>query len=779
MKSQNQNKAAYKLLLNSGQVPKEQLDQAWKEAEASNLSFTQALVKLPNIKEAEVLDLYAKATGTPRVALKELPFDKAIMAKVPIKVAWYYKFFPYKLDNDKLSIAVSQLLDISTLDEIRFGIGLEIQPALAPEKDIEDMLKKHYGLAADTVNKILIKKGEEANTGPMPASLHEVEDIEHLGDGASIAQLVNQIILDAYKKRASDIHLEPFRNKIRLRYRIDGVLHEAPVPVEMRKFFMSIISRIKIMANLNVIEKRMPQDGKMRVKTQDQTLDLRVSCIPTSHGESMGIRILPTKNIYKLDDLGFEPEQLKKIYELIAHPNGVIFVTGPTGSGKSTTLYAALNALNNEERKMITIEDPVEYELEGISQMQINTEIGLTFAQGLRSLLRHDTDVMMVGEVRDFETADTAIRAALTGHLMFSTLHTNDAASGITRLIDIGVEPYLVASSVTAFIAQRLVRLVCPHCKIEETINDETKALIVEDLQVPASSLTKFSRGKGCDTCNKTGYLGRLAIHEILEMTEALHPLVLNRAPAEEIKTKARQLGMMTLRQDGWKKVLKGLTTPEEVLRVAPTDTRFVTVQKIDLVPKAEATPVIQEVPVAAPAVTAAAAAVASPQPAVKNAPPTAAEESAFNDRRKYERIDVQMPVQFKIVNYEGTKSGILKFKKELEQTLYDCESEDISAGGMLLRCPDAPLVKPEVAKTEMKLGDALDVGMIIDLSIQLPDQGKPILCVAKILRMKRSLVMVRDTSRFVFHLSLLFLVIDSMDRLRIEKFCQEFKTKL
>src|SRR3990167_5110692 len=499
-------KTAYKIISESGQVAQEMIERLWKESETSDKSFFQLLLKTGILTESRILEIFSQKTGTPCVNLKGLVIDKGLFSKVPVKFAWYYKFFPFKLQDGKLSIAVSQLLDVTILDEIRFGLGFEIETAFTPEKDIEEMLKRHYGLAAETLDKILTQAPQTDNPAPQAqVSVHEVEDIEKLAVTAYVAQLVNQIILEAYHKRASDIHFEPSRGKIRLRYRIDGVLYEAPVPSEMKKFFVPILSRIKIMANLNIVERRLPQDGKMRVKTQDQTLDLRVSCIPTPHGESVVVRILPTKNMHDLNQLGFDPANLKVFEELLKRPNGIIFLTGPTGSGKSTTLYAGLQRINRDERKVITIEDPVEYEMDGITQIQVAPDIGLTFAKGLRSLLRHDPDIMMIGEVRDLETADIAIRVALTVHLILSTLHTNDAASGVTRLLDIGVEPYLVASSVIAFMGQRLVRVLCKHCRVEDpNASQDTKTRIIHDLGLDPATPVKIWASRGCDACSGT-----------------------------------------------------------------------------------------------------------------------------------------------------------------------------------------------------------------------------------------------------------------------------------
>ena len=492
-------KACYQIILNSGSIPKEELDRIFLRSENSKSSFSELVVQSGLLTEFEMLNIFSKSLGTPVIDLKKVLVDKAMLEKVPIKFAWYYKFFPVKLQEKRLTIAISRLIDVHILDEIRLGLGFEIDIALAKEKEIEEMLKRYYGLGAETVDRILSQSPGEPALATLQ-TVDELEDIEKLVNTASVVQLVNQIILDADQKRGSDIHIEPFRGKVRLRYRIDGILHEAQVPPEMKQFLSSILSRIKIMANLNIVERRLPQDGKARVKTQDQSLDLRISSIPTPLGESMVVRILPSKMIYSLEELGMEPENLALFAELIKKPHGIIFVTGPTGSGKSTTLYAGLRVINTLERKVITIEDPIEYEMEGMTQIQVAPEIGLTFARGLRSMLRHDPNVMMVGEVRDLETADIAIRVALTGHLILSTLHTNDAASGVTRLLDIGVEPYLIASSVVAFMAQRLIRVICPHCKQEDTkVAPEVKKLIQDELGLENEETIKLFTAKVCD----------------------------------------------------------------------------------------------------------------------------------------------------------------------------------------------------------------------------------------------------------------------------------------
>jgi type II secretory ATPase GspE/PulE/Tfp pilus assembly ATPase PilB-like protein len=493
-------KKCFELILESALVKKADLERLFRIVEEEDGSLTRLIVKEGLVEEKELLALYSKKSKVDIVNLKKVEVNPEVFSKVPVKFAWYYRFFPYELSGNTITIAVSTLVDVNFIDEIRFGIGMDVKITLASDKDLEAMLQKHYGVGSDTVDQILTQSSSSDKPAEQSYSIGstDIEDIDKRSEDASVIKIVNQILLDGYKRGASDIHFEPMRGKVRLRYRIDGVMHNAATPPEMHTFISSIVSRIKIMANLNVIEKRLPQDGKARVKTQDQTLDLRVSSIPTPHGESIVIRILPSEMVKELGDLGLEPTDIKAFKELIQRPYGIIFVTGPTGSGKSTTLYAGLSSLNQEKKKLITIEDPVEYEIEGITQIQVAPHLGLTFASGLRSVLRHDPDVMMVGEVRDLETADIAIRIALTGHLILSTLHTNDAASGVTRLLDIGIEPYLISSSVIAFMAQRLVRVICPHCKEEDgDVREEVFEMIRREMQLDSRAQIKVYKGKG------------------------------------------------------------------------------------------------------------------------------------------------------------------------------------------------------------------------------------------------------------------------------------------
>ena len=554
----------YNALLEKNLITKELLDSIVENAISTNQQFKFLLIEEGQLSEETILELLSEKLSIPFINLKQTQIDRALIEKIPIKFASYYKFVPVKIENGVLNIAVSYPLNITTQDEIRTHLGYPIKEILAKEKDIIEILKSLYGLGADTIQEILVSKKEL----PELETVEKVEEIEKLAEGASVIRLVNQIIIDAYNQRATDIHIEPYREEVRLRYRIDGVLQDAKTPPQLKNFLKAITSRLKIMSNLNIVEHRLPQDGRAIVKIHDKTMNLRISCLPTPFGESIVIRILPMQLLFNLENLGFTQRDLEVLEELIKRPHGIIFVTGPTGSGKTTTLYAFLNKINTGKKKIITIEDPIEYEMKNITQVQVLPQIGLDFARGLRSMLRHDPDVMMVGEVRDFETAEIAIRIALTGHLIFSTLHTNDAASGVTRLIDMGIEPYLITSSVLALIAQRLVKVICPKCKKEnKDISSEIKSLIAKELKISELEI-KIYFGKGCEKCNFTGYYERTAIYEILLLNEKINELILKRAPSSEIKKLAIENGMVTLRQNGWQKVIKGITTPDEVINV-------------------------------------------------------------------------------------------------------------------------------------------------------------------------------------------------------------------
>jgi len=643
-----------------------------KEIDASKKSLRQILLEKRVISEDQLLSLLSEKFKLRRVNLKEVSVDKMVLEKVPVRIATYYNFLPLEIKEHTLTIAVAYPLDIKTQDEIRTQLGYDIEMVLVSEEELKSSLNKYYGIGAGTMERI--------STSPETADLktafvEAVEDIEKLAEDASIINLVNQIILEGFRKRATDIHIEPYRGGVALRYRIDGLLYDMPVSSEIKNFLPAIISRIKIMSNLNIVERRLPQDGRAIVRIQEQVLDLRISTIPTPFGESVVIRILPTQMLFSLEKLGLSPRDLRIFEALIQKPHGIIFVTGPTGSGKTTTLYACLTRLNTKERKIITIEDPIEYEMPGITQIQVQPEIGLDFARGLRSILRHDPDVIMVGEVRDLETAEIAIRVALTGHLVFSTLHTNDAASGITRLLDIGVEPYLVSSSVEAFIAQRLIRVLCSDCRYEDTQAPlELKEIIASDLGMKSHQV-KIFRSKGCPTCNFTGFFGRTAIYEILVVDEKIKEAILKKIPSNQIKRIALSQGMQTLRQDGWQKVISGITTPEEVMKVAPAQEEP---EKKIYIPKEE----------------------------------VILSESA--DSRVYPRKDLRLNLRFRVIKSD---TDILKNGLNLEQFSV---TKNISCGGTLF-----------------VFDKAIPLGSILEVKLELPDEKQPIECLARVTRVE------------------------------------------
>jgi len=550
-------------LVQRGLLNREQLERALKESRISGELIGKTLLRMKLVTQEKLLMALGEQLGIPYYpSLQQLDIPQEVIKAVSPKFIQHYKFMPVKLKGNVLTVAVSDPLAVWLLEDLKLHLGFDIERVLATQEEILAGIKRYYGVGADTVEEILTQEKTGKGKQSRYETLEEIQDIGDMGktaEDASVIKLVNQILSESVNARATDIHLETFRDYVRVRYRIDGILYDMRVPEAIKHLHSAVVSRIKIISNLNVVEKRLPQDGRAIIKIQDRQVDLRISIIPSIYGENVVIRILPVQLLFNLDDLGFFPEDLKKIETMMQKPHGIIFVTGPTGSGKTTTLYACLSKLNKEAVKIITIEDPIEYELGGVMQIQIKPEIGFTFANALRSILRHDPDIMMVGEVRDLETAELAIRTSLTGHLIFSTLHTNDAASGATRLLDIGIEPYLVASSVNAFISQRLVRVICPACK--EEVKD--KGALPEEFRD-----MKIYRGKGCELCKFIGYKGRTAIHEIFFVDEEIRSLILNKASASQIKAKALELGATTLKKAGLEKVRLGQTTPEELLRV-------------------------------------------------------------------------------------------------------------------------------------------------------------------------------------------------------------------
>ncbi len=489
--------------------------------------------------------------------------DPSALRAMPARMAHHYNAFPYEWREGALVVALADPDNLQKLDDLRVFVQKDVIPVQASPAEILEALNRHYGVGADTLEE-LSAGGQASGRADSAIQIEGAEELKGGLEDASVIKFVKQIFLEAFESRATDIHVEPYEKELRIRRRIDGILYDTSVPASARAFQSAIVSRIKVMANLDIGERRLPQDGRIKVKVSGNDLDLRVSVLPTPFGESVTIRFLTGRAYLDLGHLGFLDRDLKYMESLLEKPHGIALLTGPTGSGKTTTLYALLSKLNKEERKIITMEDPIEYQIKGITQVQVQPKIGLDFAAGLRSMLRHDPDVMMVGEIRDLETAEIAIRVALTGHLVFSTLHTNDAPGAVTRLLDMGLEPYLVASSLECVIAQRLVRTICVHCKNEEQRPVSGGRDLLEQRPV--------FQGQGCEECNFTGFHGRTVIYEILDVNPAIRDLIAARAEASRIREKALEQGMITLRQCGFAKVRAGLTTPEEVMRVTMKD---------------------------------------------------------------------------------------------------------------------------------------------------------------------------------------------------------------
>jgi general secretion pathway protein E/type IV pilus assembly protein PilB len=488
------------------------------------------------------------------------PPAKEFLSKFPARLLLRHRLLPLEERDGVTLVATSRLSDSSGLDELRLASGREVAPALAPSSEIERALKKLLGVGADTIQSL-----NAENDGLQVLDNHEEEDLDlaSAAQDASIIRFVNQILTEAIDSRATDVHIEPFEDALRVRYRIDGMLVEANVPGSIRRFHAAIVSRIKILSHLDIAEKRLPQDGRIKLKIAAREIDVRVSIIPMIHGEAVVLRILDRGDaVLGTEHLGMAARDRKIFDRVLEMPHGIVLVTGPTGSGKTTTLYAALSEINDIQRKIITVEDPVEYQLRGVNQIQVNTKSGLTFGAGLRAILRHDPDVVLVGEIRDRETAEIAVQASLTGHLVFSTLHTNDAPGATTRLVDMGIEPYLVASSVEVVLAQRLVRVICPKCKQEVPADEVRKARDEFGDAIPPV----LYKGAGCRNCQGTGYRGRQGIFEMMAVTDEVRSLVLRRAPSHEIRKVAVSQGMRSLREDGWRIVREGRTTIDEVI---------------------------------------------------------------------------------------------------------------------------------------------------------------------------------------------------------------------
>jgi general secretion pathway protein E/type IV pilus assembly protein PilB len=552
------------LLKRTGLLSDAQIAALLMHAQQNDMTITRAALAQGFVAEDAFLEALAAVLNVPFVRLGSMTIEAAILEKLPTRAVFQYNVIPLAIQNGALQVATNDPFDTGLMDALRLASGMRVKLALALHGDIGAAIKKFYGVGADTVEK-LMQEGGRIEVAPEETLLKT--DLSELDQEASIVRFVNQIIWEAYQERATDIHLEPMENQLRIRYRVDGVLHQTPLPAQLTRFQAAILSRIKVMANMDIAEKRLPQDGRIGMRIQGEDIDIRVSTMPTVYGESVSLRLLMRgKEFIGFRQLGLRERDEKIMRKLIERPNGIILVTGPTGSGKSTSLYAYLHEINTIDQRIITVEDPIEYEMAGINQINVKADIGLTFATALRHILRQDPDIIMIGEIRDFETAEIAIRASLTGHLVFSTLHTNDAAGAVTRLLDMGVEPFLVASSLEAVVAQRLVRRLCQTCRRPATPD----RVLLSSAGFPVDRLAAeiIHEGVGCEKCRSTGFRGRMGIYEVLQITEGIEPLILQRSSSNAIKQKAVAEGMMTLRDDGWGKVLDGQTTVEEVLRV-------------------------------------------------------------------------------------------------------------------------------------------------------------------------------------------------------------------
>ena len=556
-----------KILLAKNQLSPQAMEEIRKNNLQNGKFLGRVLVDHGYMNVQNLLEILSGELGFPYIKKEQYPRDLLPVPDLEFSESYLKEkvIFPLETDNGTLTLAVFNPFDWPTFEDLKINIGKDLKLVLSTPEDILEAVETWYGLGGSAMDRMVGDiSDDDADLDIDP------ENTEHIRDMASeapVIKLVNHIINQAIETGASDIHLEPFLDELALRYRIDGMLYDFEAPP--KRLQSAISTRIKIMAKLDISERRLPQDGKIRVKSQGKDIDIRVSTLPTIYGESVVMRILDRGNIVvDLEHLGFPEKELKGFQNLIKKPYGMVLVTGPTGSGKTTTLYAGLSKINTPDEKIVTIEDPVEYQLKGVNQIHVKPQIGLTFANGLRSIVRQDPDVIMVGEIRDPETADISIQAALTGHLVFSTVHTNDAAGAITRLQDMGVESFLISSALLGVLAQRLVRVICTECKVQYELDTETKAElgIRQDRSVPAY------RGKGCKNCNLTGYRGRMGIYELLIIDDSIRRLILSKSSAQIIRDRGRKLGMTVLREDGLRKVVRGITTVEEIMRVTQAD---------------------------------------------------------------------------------------------------------------------------------------------------------------------------------------------------------------
>jgi general secretion pathway protein E/type IV pilus assembly protein PilB len=562
------------LALDKGALTPEQVAAA-RAVVAGHTDLTIAPPKLLDVLVAEygfsgkhAAKLLADEFGMPMIDMANVRASGELMALIPRHLAVKYNAFPVSREGNTIRVAISDPLDVDAIDSISHFLKLNVEPVIAPADEIRGHIERFYGKDEESMEKLLsdISTGEEAQ---VVEGGNQLDIPEGEGEDAPIIKLVYQVILEAISRRASDIHLEPMEKRFRVRYRIDGVLVEADNPP--KRLQLAIISRLKIMANISIAEKRIPQDGRIQVTVGAKSLDLRVSSLPTAHGESIVMRILDKEGLQLgLPELGFLSDDQATMERIITLPDGLFLVTGPTGSGKTTTLYSCLHFINKPDRKLITVEDPVEYQLSGINQVPVRTEVGMTFANALRSMLRQAPNIIMVGEIRDLETAEISINASLTGHMVFSTLHTNDAPGAVTRMIDIGVKPFLVSTSLRAIMAQRLVRKICPKCK--QAYVPDPRELRSLNITAQQAANANFAKGAGCENCHGSGYRGRAGIFEIFAVNDELQRMIYENVGTSRLRDKARALGMRTMREDGLRKVLTGMTTIEEVVSITVGD---------------------------------------------------------------------------------------------------------------------------------------------------------------------------------------------------------------
>lgn len=553
------------VLVRRGLVSPHQMDLAREQSNGKRVD--QIAVEMGLVTEEQALQALADELGMRYIDLKDFEVDRELLATFPTSAIFRHALLPLQRDNGRVEVATSDPFDLEALDELGSLSGFLLEPVLARRNDVIELIKANLGVGGDTINELVAQRTEEEEELLRQVAAEDSE-LAEMAQAASVIRLVNELLLEALQQQASDVHIEPQERGLTIRYRVDGMLRIQPVPPEINHFYNAIVTRLKIMSRLNIAEKRLPQDGRIELRVGGRDIDVRVSIIPMLYGEGIVLRLLDKgRMVFNLKSVGMPPDILEQFDELIRLPHGIILVTGPTGSGKTTTLYSALNAIRDPSIKIITVEDPVEYHVDGISQIQVHSKIGLTFAAGLRSILRHDPDVILIGEIRDYETAESAIQSSLTGHLVFSTLHTNDAAGAFTRLIDMGVEPYLTASTVEGVMAQRLLRKLCTRCK---TPFDPTRDDVPSDFPEPLPE--RIYRPVGCRECRDSGYAGRTGVYELLGTDDGVRQLCVERASATQIRQHALKHGLKTLRQSGWEKVTEGLTSIDEVCRITKGD---------------------------------------------------------------------------------------------------------------------------------------------------------------------------------------------------------------